>query len=657
MSNLGISGLKSYDYNKDTSNKIESKPKNETEVTTKKSEIITTETKDEPIISTKVALGTAKAEIKLFDDEPQPKTIFKTDKENSRAEKYLNRFSNGAFDPHRTTEDKFLNLRPLTDNAFRDKGNIQLLTPDPSVNSISISNFSGMKSTDDYKAVLEKALSKDPKIPKDKIDDYIRTNLNSIAMNLAEDLPYDGYTSLLGDANAIETLQKGYGVCTDIHATATALRKTYGQEAYLAFTTGVDAAHVFTVFKEDGKWNIQNYGKVYQTDAKTLEELYNQYMPEQRKIQIYDIQKDGSIKTVSSEHLTETGRQERRFKAEAGVSNFNPWVTENGIIANNNEISFAKNGFYAGLDPTDNKVGMAYYKKTGDASNGKIVGGAVQGQLDENKFGYERKSVEGKFEIESKTDNAEKQTFGRTHFSIFGGISKEPSKALYWQGVSDGSTPVGNTDPNLKIGFDFASNKSKLYGSNPLKFEAGYQTKLGATYTNFLSTPFAYKGIEERAGRMYGDLNAEAKAVTGAFYQPNRDLTIRTGLATGLDLSKVNGFKDIPKQVGNVFESDAYLDVMYSQKNFALNSSAYVPLTNPSQFKVGLGAAYVPNDNLAIGLTYINEGILNDRIDYLKVGAEYNLNKNVAFNGNIITPILGDNKIIPTIEVGAKIKL
>jgi hypothetical protein len=656
MSNLGISGSKANEYIKELPNKVENKPKSNDDIKKNIPEQNNNEPKDESKITAKSNIGKAQAEVKLFDDEPEIKTNFKSEREKSRAEKYLNNFSNGSFDPQRTTEDKFLNLRPLTDNAFRGKGNMNLLTPDASVKKIDISAFSGMKNTDDYKQALENVLSKNPNIPKDKVEEYVKNNLNSIAMNLADDIPYQGYTSLLGDANAMETLQKGSGVCTDIHATVTALRKTYGQEAYLAFTTGVDAAHVFTVFKEDGKWNIQNYGKVYQTEAKTIEELYNQYMPEQRKIQIYDVAKDGSIKTVSSDHLTETGRQERRFKAESGVGNYNPWVSENGITANNNEVSFSKNGFYAGIDPTDNKMGAAYYKKTGDASNGKIVGGAIQGQWDENQFGYERKSVDAKFEIEKKNDNAEKQTFGRTHFSVFGGVAKEPSKALYWQGVSDGSTPVGNTDPNVKIGFNLASNQSKLYGSSPLKFEAGYQTKLGATYTNFLSSPFAFSGIEQRAGRMYGDLNAEAKVVTGAFYQPNRDLTVRSGLATGLDLSKINGFKDIPKQAGNVFESDAYLDVIYSKNDFALNASTFVPLTDPSQFKLGFGAAYVPNDNFSLGVTYINEGILNDRIDYLKAGAEYNLNKNISFNANVTTPIFGDNQKMPTVEAGAKIR-
>lgn len=657
MSDLAISGNKSFDYSKNIPNKVDNtsktdEPKKNQEIS--KPENI--ETKDKSELKNNPSVGKAQAEVKLFDDEPEIKTNFKSEKEKSRAEKFLNKFSNGAFDPQRTTEDKFLNLRPLTDNAFRGKDKMSMIKSDPSVTRISPSEFSGMTNTDDYKQVLENIVSKNSGIPKDKADQYIKDNLNSIAMNLADDIKYDGYTSLLGDANAIETLQRGYGVCTDIHATATALRKTYGQEAYLAFTTGVDAAHVFTVFKEDGKWNIQNYGKVYKTDAKTIEELYNQYMPEQRKIQIYDVQKDGSIKTVSSDHLTETGRQERRFKAESGVSNYNPWMAENGITANNNEISYSKNGFYAGLDPTDSKVSTGYYQKTGDTSNGKIIGGAIEGQWDENKYGYERKSVDAKFEIEKRNDNAETQTFGRTHFSVFGGVAKEPSTALYWQDVSDGSTPVGNDDPNVKVGFNIASNQSKLYGSSPLKFETGYQTKLGATYTNFLSSPFSYAGIESRAGRMYGDLNAEAKVVTGAFYQPSRDMTIRSGLTTGVDLAKINGTKDLGKQAGNVFESDAYFNFIFSKNDFALNASSSVPLTNPSQFKLGFGAAYVPNDKFALGVTYINEGILNDRIDYLKAGAEYNLRPNISFTGNIITPIIGDNTKVPSVEVGAKIR-
>jgi len=326
-----------------------------------------------------------------------PPTIFKSENEKGRAEKYLDMMSGNAFDPLRSTEDKFLNLKTIDDKAL--KGNISKLEINKSVPSIPLNNLKNVKTNEDFVNAVKNYISKNPKVlqelgnnPTDEqINQYILNNLDSIAQNLGDDIPYEGFTSFIGDSNGFLALQQGYGVCTDIHATITALRRAFGQESYLVMTTGSDAAHVFTIFKNNGKWHIQNYENVYKTSANTISELYDQVMPEQRKIKIYDVQADGNITQKTTEHLTATGLSERRFRAESGTGGFNPWTSPEGLTIGSGELSYAKNGFYIGVNPNDNTVRGGYYKKTQEGDTQKVQGASIQGQYFENQYGYEQK--------------------------------------------------------------------------------------------------------------------------------------------------------------------------------------------------------------------------------------------------------------------------
>jgi hypothetical protein len=580
----------------------------------------------------------------VFAADKKPKTIFKTDEEKGAAEKYLDRFSNNAFDHNRTVEDRFLLLKPVNDTAM--KGNISMITTDPAIGGVRLSDMKDVHSLEDIANAAEKSLSTNYKVrnalgpnpTKEQLDEYIKKNLNSIATDLGDKIPYEGFTSFVGDIDGMKALNDGYGVCTDIHAAVTSFRKSFGQEAYIVMTTGSDAAHVFTIFKEDGKWNIQNYGNVYQTDARTIAELYDQAMPEQRKIKIYDVAADGTITQKTTDHLTATGLAERRFRAEAGTGNFNPWTTEDGLNIGTNEISFAKNGAYLGINPTDNTVRAAYYKKTEEGDTRKIQGGSIEGQYFTNPNGYDRKHIEAKYDIEKKYDNAEKQIYGRSHFSVFAGVEATPTP-LYWSDISDGSTTVATNDPAVHAGVSYSRNDSKLYGSGPLKFELGHQTNLRGVLTFSGEDPLSYDYV----GRMYSDAVAESKLVTGAFYQPTRDLTIRTGLASGVDLAKIDGVKDPVEQLKNIAESDAYLDISFAKGPVAVNALGIVPLNNPTQYKVGAGLAFVPTKSIAIGATYIHEQIVNDKIDSLRVGAEFRPTDSVAIGASVSTPVIGDN--------------
>lgn len=575
--------------------------------------------------------------------EEKPKTIFKSESEKSNAQKYLDRMSGNAFDPVRTVEDRFLNLKRFSESAF--SGNVNKLPFSSKSPSVDLDDLKGINSYSDLADKVRESVKNDPNAQKvlgsnpteAQVNEYIQNNLNSIAQNMGNDIPYDGYLSFLGDSTGFQALNDGYGVCTDIHASITALRRAFGQEAYLVMTTGSDAAHVFTVFKENGKWNIQNYEGIYQTDAQTVSELYDQYMPEQRKIKIYEVASDGNIKQVTTDHLTATGLAENRFRNEAGVGNFNPWVSEDGLTLGNTEISFAKNGGYIGINPTDNSIKAAYYKKTEKGDTQTIQGGAIEGQYLTTPGGYERKRVDAKYEFEKKYDNAEKQVYGRSHFSVHAGTEAVP-EPLYWQDLSDGGTSVSDDDIAVRLGVSYHRNDSKLYGKSPVKFELGHQTKVGVTGTISAKDPTdpAY------AGRMYGDIQAESKLVTGVFIQPTKDLTIRTGLASGVDLAKIDGIKQPLEQLKNVAESDAYVDVQYSKGPVALTAMGMVPLHNPSQYKAGGGIAITPTKELVIGATYIHEKIVNDNIDSIRLGAEYRPVENVAIGVNLSTPVIGD---------------
>lgn len=560
----------------------------------------------------------------------KPKTtIFKTDEEKGTAEKFLNKFSGNAFDPVRIVEDRFLNLKSI--NPASLKGNIQIIP----FNDNGYVNIEGLKDVKKLNDLVTKALGPNP--TKEQIEEYKKNKLNVDAQYLGAKITYDGFVAFIGDANANDAMQKGYGVCTDIHAIVTAYRKAFGQEAYMVMTTGSDSAHVFTIFKENGTWNIQNYGNIVKTDAKTIAELYDQVMPEQRKIKIYDVDANGNVVQLTTDHLTATGLAERKFKAESGVGNFNPWISEDGITLGNNEISLSKNGFYLGVNPSDNSVKTAYYKKTENKDTKKIQGAAIEAQDYTNKYGYTYKHIDAKYEMEKKWDNGDTHVYGREHFSVFAG-AEQAQQPIYWADINDGATNVAADSPAVRFGVSYSRNESKLFGNGPLKFELGHQTKLGTTITFSTDDPLSYK----YTGRIYSDAIAESKLVTGAFYQPTKDLTVRAGLASGVDLAKIDGIKDAKEQIKNVVESDAYMDVSYGKGPVAVKALGLIPLNNPSQYKVGAGVAIAPTKNLTIGATYINEKIVKDNIDTLHFGAEFRPAQNVTLGAGIAIPLVGD---------------
>ncbi|MEZ0371859.1 MAG: hypothetical protein ACAI44_22395, partial [Candidatus Sericytochromatia bacterium] len=148
----------------------------------------------------------------------------------------------------------------------------------------------------------------------------------------------------------------------------------------------------------------------------------------------------------------------------------------------------------------------------------------------------------------------------------------------------------------------------------------------------------------QTAGLMYSDAGIEAKLITGAFYQPSRDLMVRAGLASGVDLGKIDG-TDVLTQVRNVAESDAYLDVSFSKGKVAGNVLVDVPLHQPTQYKIGAGLALAPlkSDLLVLGATYLQEQIVTDVVDRVRLGAEVRPFRDVALGANVTGSLIGEN--------------
>lgn len=115
-------------------------------------------------------------------------------------------------------------------------------------------------------------------------------------------------------------------------------------------------------------------------------------------------------------------------------------------------------------------------------------------------------------------------------------------------------------------------------------------------------------------------------------------------MASGVDLAKIDGIKNIGEQAKNIAESDAYVDVRYGKGPIAARVMGKVPIHAPTQYKVGAGVAVSPTKHISIGATYIHEQVVKDKIDSLRVGAEIQPTKDLIVGAYVSTPIMGDNQ-------------
>ncbi|MEZ0370984.1 MAG: hypothetical protein ACAI44_17965, partial [Candidatus Sericytochromatia bacterium] len=529
--------------------------------------------------------------------------LFAPQSEQNAARTFLNGFSQGAFEPGRSVNDQLINLKTSHDqvdqaqsanytgsanafgvqpsaasdelyqllNEYKDHPYFSDLGDNPSeadlqayfeknifkvahgfgrdvddyldTGRVNLDDLGGIKSLSGLNQTFYDSLAAQPAVQaalgpnpsQAQLDAYVDQNYLAIAQMLGRDLGsnYEGFVSLIGDVNAFSVLNDRGGVCSDIHAAITAFHTAQGKEAYVLMSSGNDYAHVISVFRgDDGKWVIQNYANIVETGITTLEELYDKVMPENREIKLWKVNDDGSLRQVVTDHLTATGRAERRFRAEAGVGDFSPWYAQEGISVGTDGVSVYKDGLYAGVKPAEGEAAIGYYTRVEKGGKDQIRGLAIEGQEGTNEAGYHREHLDAKYESEKRW--VTEDTFGREHFSVYAGAQGAMAAPAYW---SEEGVAAEERDPLARIGVSYARNQSKVYGEQKLKFELGYDAKATGTASASVYDPVNF----QTAGLMYSDAGIEAKLITGAFYQPSRDLMVRAGLASGVDLGKIDG--------------------------------------------------------------------------------------------------------------------
>ncbi len=462
---------------------------------------------------------------------------------------------------------------------------------------------------------------------------------------------YVGLTSLTGDANAYKSLQAWAGVCTDTHSVVTALRTSLGQEAYVVNSSGNDAFHVFSVFKDkDNTWSIQNYGNIYKTDAKTLDELYDKAMPEQRSISAYTVSSDGSLKQTGTKYKTSTGLREEMFRGFSGTGDNDPWNAQNGISAGTQGFQVNYNGMHLGFSLPESKLGASYHTKSGDENSTTVKGVSAQARFSGPLPG-------GDVKYESETIRDDGKSFGRTYWNVFAG-GESVSNPTYWGG---GNSSAGGGDILLRAGGRYETNQSNLYGQGKLKAEVGYSWGAGATVNLDVSgkeKSYPVPIVATYGGQTFNGLMAYGNVNTGFLYKPNDNLTARFGLSSGLNLGngRVDGISDFGNQFKNALDIKSYADVRYSSGNFAANLLGNWHVNDPDQFELGLGAAYV-NKDLSIGGTYYVRSGIGGAVDGLRVGASWRPTENIDLNAYAQTPVFGYSNSAAQFGLGATFRI
>lgn len=638
-------------------------------------------TKDKTHVSFNINEGTAQKTFNLNIDleeksSTKPKKVFP---QNSPAQEFLSGLSGGAFNQNFTPEASLTRFEasfrvPRKAESVKNinAGNYANFNQDNFKNLNSFDGLKGavVKSYDQlvqkYNSLPEGSQKQQLKSQLDglfsssgtqtpssqQIESYIKANPDQAALIIGDMLgnSYVGLTSFTGDANPYKSLQAWAGVCTDTHSVITALRTALGQEAYVVNSSGNDAFHVFSVFKDkDGTWSIQNYGNIYKTDAKTLDELYDKAMPEQRFISAYSVGSDGSL-NQAGKYRTSTGLREEMFRGFSGTGDSDPWKAENGISAGNQGFQVNYNGMHLGFSFPEGKIGASYHKKSGDENSTNISGVAAQVRTQGPLPGAEVK-------YESETVRDDGQSFGRTYWNVFAG-GELASNPTYW-GWSNSA--AGNGDLLLRAGARYETNQSKLYGDGNLKFELGYSWGAGATINVDASgkdKSYPLAPLATYGGQTFNGLIAYGNVNTGVLYKPNDNLTARFGLSSGLNLGngRIDGISNFGQQALNALDLKTYADVRYSSGNFAANALANWHIDDPKQFELGLGAAYV-NKDISIGGAYYVRPSIGGMVDGLRVGASWKPTENIDLNAYAQTPVFGYSNSATTFGVGATFRL
>lgn len=541
-------------------------------------------------------------------DKPQPSALG-----SPFAQSLAQELNHGAFDP--ANPNLGLRLQRLESSMYSGTPlkmgkDFTMIDPDTKLSGIKLSDLDGVHNVDELRAAVRTSLGKSMGAnPTDaQIDAYLSAHLDQISARLGQDLDanYNGLVKFTGDANGMTGFQKqgpdDILVCTDIHASIAAFRHAQGQEAFIVSTSDNDSAHVFTVFKDKGTWNIQNYGKVIRTGAKDLTELYDKYLPNQRFIRLFSVGDKGEIQQERKVR-TATGWREWDFRNNLGAGNYDPSQAKNGAQIGTDNLGATYGRFNFNFNPQNTTLGLNYHVKSESGNSQNIKGVGVELQDHTNDAHYHTRRVDAKYE--SRTTTTEQpspshQIQIQSHVNLHAGVESTEGQPLYWRDVADGGTSVGLNDTAVRFGGLYRRDSDHLFGSGKLKLDLGHSEAFGGTGT-LSATPQETSDIYQLySGRMYNDLTAEARGRFGFVYQPSTDLLVRAGVSPGLNLGNIDGFTHLGQQARNITEASAYGEVRWTPNDrWLLAAAAQADLLHPGVFDVGGMAEYRLQDKLS----------------------------------------------------------
>lgn len=389
-------------------------------------------------------------------------------------------------------------------------------------------------------------------------------------------------------------------VCNDIHGAVAGFRKELmGQEAFVASSSGPDGAHLFTVYKDGENWNIQNYGTIVRTDAKSIQELYERFIPDNNVMRLYEVNSDGDLKLARNE-LTERGVENKLFRTQTGAQGL--FSDEEFFETGTNGIRGAYKAFSGALDIENRTLALQISDKQQiDPQTTRHIGAVVQAKMDINEHGTQTISLDEKFEVEQvEVDNSRSDTETRTRAFGSGIISvKDEKSPLYTIGY-------GNRSSLWSIGANFSYQAQQLYGEDSLRGLAGFDALLGTE----ISLPINGTG-HLYAGRSLYDTFAEFKTKVGVQYEQGEALQARAGLSFGPDLQNFYSFTD----PFALLEANLFGEAKVKEGPMTLNALVTADLAHPGVFQISGHALYEPLPNLAFNtsFTYLNDPMLGNR--------------------------------------------
>lgn len=462
-------------------------------------------------------------------------------------------------------------------------------------------------------------------------------SFNQVAMDMGaryggQNYAYGAGGSIPSDINAFNLFNDGKGVCVEIHSAVAAYRSAHGQEAYVVGSSATGNAHAFTVFKDNGRWYIQNYGRVIETDARNLRDLFDRALPEEVRPQLLRPQADGSMQTVGRGFVTGTGMASRRFSEIAGGGAFDPFIEQGAFAAfKDGSLTYSNGRTYVVADPFSGELNVGHnYRVERDGSSETVAGFA-------GRIGLEGQQIDGKWETETRwlTGNH----WGRSRFAVFGGAELDGASPQYWE-----NEPARRT---MHLGASYQRNESWLHGQGDLKLETGYDAHLRGVWTYGLDGATRNAATQSQNGgsalylgdesRMIGDAQASAGVNVGGVYTPAPGTMLRAGVRVGEDLASF-GSMNLGTGLRNGFQPSVYAEGQWRPGHGIVAGGALqVPLNGGGDYRLISAVGYSPSERFTIGCTYDRERFVGETTDRIRAGVGWAPHRNIEVTAGVET--------------------